>query len=74
MGNRFRNLTIKDLDDPNRSTVDVNEGDKEFRKLMRKIVFSLKVQHVEPEQIVIRQADNIMNEDVEPVQYYPEKA
>ena len=38
------------------------------------MVYSLKVQHVEPEEIVIKQADNIFNEEVEPIQYYPDKA
>ena len=46
----------------------------EFRKIQRKMIFSLKVQHVEPEQIVIRQSDTIMNDDVEPIEYDAEKA
>ena len=46
---RLKNLTIKDLNDPNRSSVDPNEGDVEFRKMQRKMIYSLKVQHVEPE-------------------------
>ena len=54
--------------------MDTNEGDKEFRKLQKKIIYSLKVQHVEPEEIVIRQSDSIMNDDVEPVEYDTERA
>ena len=38
------------------------------------MVYSLKVKHVEPEEIVIKQADNIFNEEVEPIVYYPDKA
>ena len=54
--------------------MDPNEGDLEFRKMQKKMIFSLKVQHVEPEEIVIRQSDAIMNDDVEPIEYDPEKA
>ena len=38
------------------------------------MVYCLRVKHVEPEQIVIRQADNIFNEEVEPIEYYPDAA
>ena len=29
---------------------------------------------MQPEQIVIQQADHIFNEEVEPIEYYPDKA
>ena len=64
---RLRNLTIEDLNDPNRNIVDANEGDNEFRKLINKMLTGLKVQHVQPEEIVIMQSDSILNDDVEPV-------
>ena len=32
---RLKNLTIRDMNDPNRSKIDANEGDVEFRKLMK---------------------------------------
>lgn len=40
---KLRNLTINDLDDPNRSRVDANQGDKEFRKLMDFMVYNVRV-------------------------------
>ena len=71
---RLRNLTLNDLNDPNRDIVDPNEGDKEFRKLIKKMIYGLKVQHVQPEEIVVMQSDSIYNEDVEPPEFIEDKA
>ena len=40
---RLRYLTIQDLDDPNRKYPDPNEGDKEFRKLRKKLIYNLEI-------------------------------
>ena len=59
---RLRYLTIQDLDDPNRKYPDPNEGDKEFRKLRKKLIYNLEIQHVSPEQQIIMQSDEIRDE------------
>ena len=51
---RLKGLTVRDLNDPNRSAVDAYEGENEFRKLQKKMVYDLRVRHVQPEEIVIR--------------------
>ena len=50
---RLNNLTIKDLDNPNREEIDPNEGDKVFRSLIKKMIYSLTIKHIKPEEIVI---------------------
>ena len=40
---RLRKLTVMDLNDPNRETIDINKGDIEFRKLIKRMIYSLKV-------------------------------
>lgn len=71
---RLRHLTIKDLNDPNRNIVDPNEGDKEFRKLMNRMIYGLTVKHVQPEEIVIMQSDSIFNDDEEFPTFIEDKA
>ncbi len=39
--------------DPNLAKPDVHKGDKEFRKLIKKMVYNLTVEHVQPEEVVI---------------------
>ena len=40
---RLQNLTVNDLYDPNRPDVDPNEGDKQFRSLMKSMCANLQV-------------------------------
>lgn len=50
---RLKDIKIEDLNDPNRDIIDPNEGEKEFRKLMKKMIYNLEVLHVQPEEIII---------------------
>ena len=50
---KLEKLEIKNLMDPNVAKPDLNKGDKEFRKLIKKIVKNLTVEHVQPEEVVI---------------------
>ena len=70
---RLNNLTVKDLDNPNIEKVDPNEGDKVFRNLIRKMIFSLTIMHVKPEEKVINESDTILNEE-DDNEYYEDKA
>ena len=45
--------SITDLSNPNKSQPDMHAGEKEFRKLIKKMVSGLTVSHVKPEEIVI---------------------
>jgi len=38
---RLKDIKIEDLNDPNRDIIDPNEGEKEFRKLMKKMIYNL---------------------------------
>jgi len=49
------------LNDPNRDIIDPNEGEKEFRRLIKKITYNLEVQHVSPEEIIIFQSEEIID-------------
>ena len=68
---RLRNLTIEDLNNPNLDKADPFSGDKEFKKLLQKIIFNLTPRQVQPEEIIIMQSEQIMDLDGE---YDPEKA
>ena len=70
---RLNNLTVNDLDDPNKEKVDPNEGDKVFRSLIRKMIFDLTVMHVKPEEKVINESESILNED-DDREWYEDKA
>lgn len=71
---RRRNLTERDLHDPNRVRPDPNEGEKQFRMLMRTICDELEVIHVQPEEIVIMQNDPILNQNEDYIDWYEDKA
>ena len=57
----LRNLTVQDFDDPNRDIFDPYQGDKEFKKIVNKMVNGLSVRHVEPEEMIITQNDPILD-------------
>ena len=54
-----------DIDDPNVERIDVDKGEKEFKSLMYAIVNQIEVVHVVPEQIVIKQGEEVKREDGE---------
>lgn len=54
-----------DIDDPNVERIDVDKGEKEFKSLIRAIVDAIEVVHVVPEQIVIKQGDEVKLENGE---------
>lgn len=58
---RLKDIKVEDLNDPNRDIIDPNEGEKEFRRLIKKITFNLEVQHVSPEEIIIFQSEEIID-------------
>lgn len=60
---RLRNLTIQDLNNPNLDKADPYAGDKEFRKLLQKIVFNLVTKQVKPEEIIIMQNESITDQN-----------
>jgi len=60
------------LNDPNAEKVDLNIAEKEYRKLLKNIIFKIKVEHVEPEEVVILQGDPIVS-DIDG-KHDPEKA
>ena len=62
---------MNDINDPNRERVDLNSGEREFKKLIQQMVYNLKVQHAQPEEVVIMQSDSITDADGN---YDPEKA
>ena len=67
----LKNVQAKHLNDPNAEKVDLNKAEKEYRKLVKTIIYKIKVTHVEPEEVVILQGDPITDQDGE---YDEEKA
>ena len=49
---RIKGLNL-DLTDPNMEKIDLDKGEKDFKKLIQKIVQQVEVTHVEPENAVI---------------------
>ena len=56
-------MSIQDLNDPNRDPPDVKKGDREFKKLIQKLVHNLTIRHVQPEEIIIMQSETIIDPD-----------
>ena len=60
---RYRQLRVSDIDDPNAERVDLDKGEKDFKRLIKTITLGLKIQHVQPEEVVIMQSDTIFNDN-----------
>mmetsp|Transcript_22438 Transcript_22438/g.27635 ORF Transcript_22438/g.27635 Transcript_22438/m.27635 type:complete len:471 (+) Transcript_22438:1479-2891(+) len=60
-----------DIEDPNVEKIDIDKGEREFRKLISYVVSQVKVMHVRPEEIIVMQSDIIKDEQGE---YIDDKA
>ena len=61
----LKNVQAKHLNDPNADKVDLNKSEKEYRKLIKTIIYKIKIEHVEPEEVVILQGDTLTDPDGE---------
>ena len=58
---RLKNLSRQDLNNPNLELPDIKKGDREFRKLVEKLVHDLTIRNVMPEEVIIMQSHAIMD-------------
>jgi hypothetical protein len=61
--NKLAGLKPEDLNNPNLEKVDLYAGDKQFKELINKLIFNVKVEHVHPERKIINQSDEIFLPD-----------
>ena len=58
---RLKDWTHEDLNNPNLEQPDIQKGDREFRRLVNKLVHSLTIRHVQPEEVIIMQSETIID-------------
>ena len=56
---KLAGLKPEDLSNLNNDKVDLYAGNKQFKELINKLIFNVKVEHVHPEHKIINQSDEI---------------